>query len=291
MRFTRKIPGIRLPIPGRKDEAAPTLEFLSPGWSIALVYIFLLAVLGIWFFCTMQFGGFMSSSWLETKVLGLSLYAIATGVNGLTIAYAVATFLNRYRKGRASNGKKVAGFLFLLGVLGCAQVFLNGWKNLAIWDRENTVAELEEQTAAVEEFRTKLADLGEHPWGGEYVSHESGAEIRMLLAPDQSAYLVFRFSGYSEKGPLHERARFDAVPSTVAIEEGQLIVPRPFARREEPRYHVVEWGERRYLVSPEALDQFLVRENEPASKAGVYHRLGDESRPLEGRPTVLRELR
>ena len=57
------------------------------------------------------------------------------------------------------------------------------------------------------------------------------------------------------------------------------------------RYAVVEWGERRYLVDSRELDDFLAREDEPTNEEGVYLRLGDESRPLDGRPAVVEDLR
>ncbi len=291
MRITRKIPGIRLPLPGRQDEAVPGLEIFPPGWIIALTYVFLLAILGIYLFCTLKFGGELSLIWLETKVFGLSQYAIATGVNLLLIIFALVTFIATRRRGKLRSWKRAVAFLFALGFLVCTQVYLNGWKNAAVRDRENTVAMLAEDAETVARIRAEITGLDEHPWGGEYVTNEGSWEKRWLLTPDRDPYQLWRRHDYSESEPLYERSwRYRAVQASLSIEEGLLNLG-PSWRREDSRYAVVEWGERRYLVESDELDEFLAREDEPEGVEGVYLRVGDEERALEGRPTVVQDLR
>lgn len=291
MSFTRKIPGIRLPIPGRKDEAAPGFELILPGWTTAIIYAFLLASLGIYLFCTLCLGGHLSFFWLETRVLGFSLYAVASGVNCLLIVYALVTFLSMRREDSRRDWKRVAGFLFAIALLGCTQVFLNGWKNMARWDRHNSLARLQGHVELVEVIRAKIAGLGEHPWGGEYVSHDGGEEKRWLLAPDKSACQAFWLDCYSEEAPLHERSGgFHADSASVTIELGQLLLERS-SWRGDIVYAVVAWGERRYLVEGGGVDEFLALEDEPANEDEVYLRLGDETRPLGGRPVLVEVLR
>lgn len=291
MRITRKIPGIRLPLPGRQDEAAPGLEIFPPGWTAALTYVFLLAILGIYQFCTLKFGGGLSLFWLETKVLGFSHYAIATGVNSLLVVFALVTFLATRREEKLRSWKRAVAFLVALGLLVCTQVYLNGWKNAAVRDCENTVAMLAEEAEMVAQIRAEIADLDEHPWGGEYVTNEGSWEKRWLLTPDRDPYQVVKRHDYSETEPLYERSwRYRAVPASVTIEEGLLTLGESW-RVPDSRYAVVEWGERRYLVESDVLDEFLAREDEPEGVEGVYLRVGDEKRPLAGRPAVVQDLR
>jgi len=54
---------------------------------------------------------------------------------------------------------------------------------------------------------------------------------------------------------------------------------------------VVGWGERRYPVEEDRLEELLAFDEDPTGVPGVYLRLGDEGRPLSGRPVVRSDLR
>lgn len=146
MRFTRRIPGIRPPIPSREDEAAPGFEPFSPGWISALVFVFLLSLLGIFLLCTLKLGGEMAVFWLETEVLGLSLYAIASAINVMLLLLVLASFVlsGRMRRSRR-DWKRPMGVFFAIGILGCTQVYLNGWKEQAKLDRDRSQVEASEE--------------------------------------------------------------------------------------------------------------------------------------------------
>lgn len=70
MDFTRSIPGIRLPIPGRRDHATQAGEPWPTGLRDAWVYTFLIVVpLGIFLLCTLTLDGSLGVWWLEPHAL------------------------------------------------------------------------------------------------------------------------------------------------------------------------------------------------------------------------------
>lgn len=293
MRFTRKLPGIRPPLPGREDEAGPPFELLPPGGMAVLVYVFLLAFLGIYLFCTLRFGGQMSLFWLETKVAGLSLHALATLVNALLFLAAALAYFTARRSGRHRSWKRTVGFLFALGLLVCTQVYLEGWRSAATRDRENALARIEEGNETVAGLRREIERLDERSWGGEYVTNLGGWNVRLLLAPGHGACQVWTHRESDPGAPVHERySARQVVPSGLEVERGRLVLELSMPRGPRPtRFAVVDWGERRYLIEEDRLEEFLSGEGEPPDDRGILLRVGDEGRPLTGRPSVRSDLR
>ncbi len=295
MRFTRKIPGIRPAAPGQRDEAAPVLEILSPSWISALTFIVLLALVGVFLFCTLEVGGYLSYFWLEPRVLGLSTYVIASGINALLMLLLLINFRLALKAGPRRNLKRAACYFIGLGLLVCVQVFLNGWKETAERDREDSQVDLQGQVEQVRVLREEIAQVGEHPWSGEYLGRLDGFEVHLLLAPGLAAGKLHVTDGYSEELPFHERfERYQLLEMELTITDSRLVLEYPYAqprRRPQPdRYAVVQWGSRRYLVAGDELEEFLAAAD-PIESEGVYLRLGDESKPLEGRPEVVQGLR
>ncbi len=287
MNFTRRIPGIRPPIPGRLDRSATGAELFVSGWSAALVWLLLHGVLGIYLFCTFRSGGHAAEFWLDDHGAGLSLWELASVCN---LAFAV--LLATGTRPRRSDWKRSAGILFALGVLGLTQVYLNGWKRIARDDREWTQTWLDDQQEYLRVLRDEIRRSGDHPWAGEYVGVVGNQEFRRLLAATGEGARLDIDEGAASATSLRERFESCRFWRQVAVVRGDRLVlsnhPRAF---ETWQAAIVEWGERRYLVESGALERFLAAahaepDSEPETTRSVLLRLGDEARPLSGAPRV-----
>jgi hypothetical protein len=141
----------------------------------------------------------------------------------------------------------------------------------------------------LEKIRAELVGSGsEAAWSGEYYEGDgTGVNIVLSLAP-QSGF-VFEWEGCL--------GVYDRNFGTVAAGSDRIeLAFHYFNLREQfrglsPVFIPVQWGERRYLVPPEKIDQFCTDANsgdEPRdSSVGFYLlRLGDEKKAARGLPDV-----
>jgi hypothetical protein len=134
----------------------------------------------------------------------------------------------------------------------------------------------------------ELATLRNHEWAGEYFYSEGEAtNVRLVLAPGAGAAIWWNgcLGLYgAEQGPVEMGAdgvlQLDLPPQSV----------EEFARF-PTRLLPVRWGERRYLVEPTKLVEFVNEVNsgfEPRSHSwgSTFLKVGDEEKPVAGLPEL-----
>jgi hypothetical protein len=295
MRFTRRIPGIRLPVPGRLDwdDSDP----VPPGSAPSLVFVFVLAILGIYLFCTLKFGGGPALFWLEPRVAGLSPFVLASLINGLLALLVLGGFLIA-RAGRRREWKNLVSTIAVLVLLGSTQVLLNGWKHLATTDRERTLARTAREAESLAELRADLESLSDHAWAGEYRGLREGGEVRLLVRPNDVGRMLLLDQAHLIDGSLPHRLGSLGQGLKVQVGWDRLVVQRPGrfdSWKTLETYAVVEWGARRYLVAEGELALFLARtvETAPADddlSRQLLSRVNDRDLPFEGSPKLVKAL-
>ncbi len=292
MHFHRRVPDFGSPFLWRRGDAAPRVEAVPSVWIGPLVFVFLFAVVGIYLFCTLKFGGMLSEFWLSTGFCGLSLHTLAKYANAFFIVLVVLGFSAGGVGRLLRNRRRLVVCIFTLALLGYTQVFLSRWKELALVDRERTQAHLDQQAETLHELRSRIRLLDEHSWGGEYVSRDGGEERRLLLVPGDEAYWAYVMRDHPNGTTLPADTPILALVRTeLSVQYERLVLGDPRQRRRDDRLAVVTWGQRRYVVTEQALKEFLATTGEPSNADGVYLRLRDEELPLEGRPGVVQDLR
>ncbi|MEE8466843.1 MAG: hypothetical protein V3T22_00210, partial [Planctomycetota bacterium] len=206
MDFTRSIPGIRLPIPGRRDRATQAGEPWPTGLRDAWVYTFLIVVpLGIFLLCTLTLDGSLGVWWLEPHALGLSLFAIATIVNVLLILMVISGLLLSGAWRWRLKWRRALVYLVPLGLLAGAQTYLNGWKGLA---ERTLTASLERQRDAQDRIaliQEELRSLGPHLWAGEYSGSAFEGEFTCWFAPQSGFAYAWYGPEYSSTAHVASR--------------------------------------------------------------------------------------
>jgi hypothetical protein len=151
-------------------------------------------------------------------------------------------------------------------------------------------AEVEQRNQAIE---VELKTLGRHPWAGAYYQGDGlGANVRLVLAPRSGIAATWN-------GCL---GLYGANAGTVVEHPGgQLLFQfeRPNAERFGgfPDSAIrVRWGERRYLVPPSKLSDFVAainqgREPRPRAWGSFFLADGDEYKPVSGLPGLPVEYR
>jgi plasmid stabilization system protein ParE len=262
----------------------------TPAWVLVNVYGFLIvAVLSIYFLCVVSLGGELALTWCEPHVLGLSLYTIASLVNGMLLALVFVTLLGADPSRRASVVTGVTALLVTAGV----QVTLNGWKRAAERDVESVLARGEAAAEQVARMESELASLAAHPWAGRYRGEWDGGVVRYWFAPASGFVYSWLGTEYSDDASDATRA-FHSSSSygPVVAEDNGFRIERAvgFGGLE---FYAVSWGERRYLVTPAAVQRFW----DDASKGPdvpldyrIVLREGDEMKPVTGLPELPPEL-
>ena len=256
----------------------------TPAWVLVNVYGFLIVVvLSTYFACVLRFGGQMALTWCEPGVLGLSLYTITSLVNGLLLALVVGTLLVTALSWRARVVTGVTALLISVGV----QVTLNGWKSAAEHDLGRVLAQGEAAAERIASIESELASLTTHPWAGRYLGELDGGVVRYWLAPESGFAFSWLLSGYSEDASEASRALNSSYSQGPLVVEGNRLALGTL------EFYVVPWGERRYLVTPTAVQRFWDEAREGRDVSLGYRivlREGDETRPATGSPGLPPEL-
>jgi len=267
MDFTRKIPGIRLPIPGRRDRAAQAVEPWPTGLVDAWVYTFLIVVpLGIFLLCTLNYDGSLGVLWLEPHVLGLTLFAIATTVNVLLILMVIGGLLLSGAWRSRLKWKRGLAYLVALGLLGGAQTYLNGWKGAAERTMSASLERQEETQHRIALIQEELRTLGPHLWAGEYSGRAFEGEFTCWFAPQAGFAYAWYGPEYSSTAHVASRlAQSQFQVGVIEAEESHVRVIGESRGRILREYEIAAWDGRRCLVAPRGTQRFaeLVESGDP----------------------------
>lgn len=267
MDFTRKIPGIRLPIPGRRDRAAQGVEPWPTGLRDAWVYTFLIVVpLGIFLSCTLSLDGSLGVLWLEPHVLGLTLFAIATTVNVLLILTVIGgLLLSRHLRSRL-KWRLALAYLVPLGLLAGAQTYLNGWKGAAERTMNASIERERDTQDRIALIQEELRSLGPHLWAGEYSGSAFEGEFTCWFAPQSGFAYAWYGPEYSSTAHVASRlAQSQFQIGVIEAEESHVRVRGESSGRILREYEIAAWDGRRCLVAPRGAERFsdLVQSGDP----------------------------
>lgn len=266
MDFTRSIPGIRLPIPGRRDRATQASEPWPTGLRDAWVYTFLIVVpLGIFLLCTLTLDGSLGVWWLEPHVLGLSLFAIATTVNVLLILMVISGLLLSGAWRWRLKWRRALVYLVPLGLLAGAQTYLNGWNGLAQRTLNQSLGWQQDTEDRIALIQEELRNLGPHLWAGEYSGRSFGGELTYWFAPESGFAYAWYGAEYSNSAHVASRmvqSRFQC--GAIEAEESRVRV-KDSRGRVFQEYEISAWDGRRCLVVPHSAQRFadLVESGDP----------------------------
>ena len=306
MRLTRKIPGIRLPFPGRSDEENPGGSALPVSvWFVVFFVLLLVGPLGH-LRMVMPNDESMAVFWLEPRGAGFSNFTLFSIANLLFAVLVLGRFLTVGARRRRWAGKRLVVYAFVLALLGLNLVYLRGWKDTARHWLDQTLARHAEWDGWIEQVRAELAALDSHPWAGEYVGRREGWSITCWLCPERPN--IVRWEGplfRSDAPPLlrvqqrhYDRMELDLDGDHILTYEEVALSreesgPEDWSPSSPRTYVIVPWGERRYLIRLEAGERFWKAAQaahadggEVALVDGIFLRAGDESRPVEGLPTL-----
>ena len=165
-----KRPFTRLGTSGLRRRRFLVPAFPDLTWIFVLTHALLFALLSVYLLCGLMSGGFSAHFWLEPHRFGLSLYQIVSAVDVLLLLTLIVgiVFVPLRRAGRVDRAR-VATFAFALLLLAGTHTLVECWRRFASDDLRQTLAAQTDGEVQLRAIQSELAELGEHPWAGEYV--------------------------------------------------------------------------------------------------------------------------
>jgi len=320
MRLTRKIPGIRLPLPGHHEGMARSIVPALPA-SVWLVFLFVYLVtgnVGLFFVCSYPMDASATVFWMEPAVGGLSLFGLLTIVNVLLATLVLGRMALPTTRQSRWAWKRVLVYGGAVSLLVLNQLYLNGWRRTAPILLDRHLAGIQSYENQIGEIRGDLAALGPHPWAGEYVGRSGRWSITRWLYPKETHYesreetvlvdhhFVRREGPSCESGAslalraierLYHQGCIEVDGNRIEIHTHEYSPLYVDGYDDEYRsyplvYRIVPWDERRYLVRQDAMEGFWTAakrglfDGSEVLVDGVLLRTGDSLHPVEGRPTL-----
>jgi len=164
-----------------------------------------------------------------------------------------------------------------------------------VWCGKAAESEKAVRTISQQDFALdgEIAQLKEHPWAGKY-SYGDGMSVNITVSIAPENGFVFHWHGcLGEYGK-----NYGAVEVANGLLKLSPVLPndaKPFRDLSVP-YQSVIWGKRRYLMATNEMIEFCNAINgrsEPRESAlGMFLlRLGDEKKPVDGKPELPKEYR
>ena len=162
---------------------------------------------------------------------------------------------------------------------------------LPAWDNLSAEAEAdwEKRRLAIEK---EIAELGEHPWAGDYCKGGGLSGLYLILAPTSG----FAYMRSADIG-VQDRNHGDVIHT----DDGTLKLVFTFENAEygfaaPEELVLIRWGERHYLVAIDDVLAFcnhVVSGTEPRNSRYGWHllRRGDHEKPAKGLPEIPKRFR